>query len=129
MKVMKQRLQEGDSEVFDLAWLDQEELAALQRGMLANSDNEICEYWLRSLNEQAAIRARRLRIVPGSECKELDFSQYSISDLDAAQLIFGCMRGQFNASGKSTGERFCKLIVEYCGAAISTSKSLHSRDR
>jgi hypothetical protein len=32
----------GGSDVFDLAWLDQEELEALLRAMLANSDNEIC---------------------------------------------------------------------------------------
>ena len=71
---MKQRFQRGDSDIFDLAWLDQEELAALQRVMLADSDDEICAYWLRSLDEQAAIRTGRLRIVPASEGKELDFN-------------------------------------------------------
>ena len=79
---MKQRFQRGDSDVFDLAWLDQEELEALQRVMLANSDNEICAYWLRSLNEQAAIRTGKLRIIPGAEARDPDFKQYLITDLD-----------------------------------------------
>jgi hypothetical protein len=50
---MKQRFQRDDPDVFDLAWLDDEELAVLQR-ILADHENEICAYWLRSLNEQAA---------------------------------------------------------------------------
>lgn len=50
---MKQRFQRVDPNVFDLAWFDDEELEALQRVMLSNRENEICAYWLRSLNEQA----------------------------------------------------------------------------
>ena len=102
---MKKRLQRHDPDVFNLAWLDDEELAALQR-TLANRENEICSYWLRSLNEQSAIRTGKLRIFPGTEARDPDFNQYSISDLDAAQLIFGGLESQFNAGAKSTGERF-----------------------
>ena len=103
---MKQRFQKGDPDVFDLAWLDIEELEALQRAMLSHSRNEICAYWLRSLNEQAAIRTGKLRIIPGTEARDPDLKQYSISELDAAHLIFGGIESQFNAMGKSTGERF-----------------------
>jgi hypothetical protein len=67
---MKQRFQKGDPDVFDLAWLDDEELNALQRAMLANRTNEICAYWLRSLNEQAAIRTGKLRFIPGTEASQ-----------------------------------------------------------
>ncbi len=86
---MKQPSQKDDPDVFNLAWLDDEELKALQRAMLANRTNEICAYWLRSLNEQSAIRTGKLRIIPGSEARYPDFNQYSISDLYAARLIFG----------------------------------------
>ena len=126
---MKQRFQRGDSDVFDLAWLDQEELEALQRVMLANSDNEICAYWLRSLNEQAAIRTGKLRIIPGTEARDPDFKQYSISDLDAAQTIFGGMRSQFNESSKSMGERFCEMVIKYCSEAIERKQESSSAGR
>jgi hypothetical protein len=69
---------------------------------------------LRSLNEQSAIRTGELRIFPGTEARDPDFNQYSIGELDAAQLTFGDMKNQFNATGKSTGERFCELLVK-CG--------------
>ncbi len=69
---MKERFQRDDPDVFDLAWLEDEELEALQRAMLANVRNEICAYWLRSLNDQAAIRIGKLRIIPGSEARDLD---------------------------------------------------------
>jgi hypothetical protein len=72
---MKQRFQRNDPDVFDLAWLDDEELKALQRAMLSNSQNEICAYWLRSLNEQSAIRTGKLRIIPGTEARDPDFQQ------------------------------------------------------
>ena len=107
---MEQPFQIGDPDVFDLAWLDDEELEALQRAMLADRSNEICTYWLRSLNEQAAIRTGKLRIMPGTEARDPDFKQYSISELDAAQLIFGVIESQFNAMGKSTGERFVNVL-------------------
>jgi hypothetical protein len=66
-----------------LAWLDDEELYALQRAMLSNGRNEICGHRLRSLNEQAAIRIGKL----GSSRdrgQRPDFEQYLISELDAA---------------------------------------------
>jgi hypothetical protein len=115
---MKQRLQRVDPDVFDLAWLDDEELEALRRALISNSENEICAYWLRSLNEQAAIRTGKLRIVPGTEARDPDLKQYSLSELDAAQLIFEGIRSQLNARGKSTGERFCELLVKCCSEAI-----------
>jgi hypothetical protein len=125
---MKQLFQRGDSDVFDLGWLDQEELQALQRVMLANSDNQICAYWLRSLNEQAAIRTEKLRIIPGTEARDPDFKQYSISDLDAAQIIFGGMRSQFNDSGKLMGERFCEMLVKCCSEAMERKQESSSVD-
>jgi hypothetical protein len=44
--------------------------------------------------------------------------QYSISKLDAARLIFGGMESQFSASGKSTGKRFCELLIACCSEAL-----------
>ena len=126
---MKQRFQRGDSDVFDLAWLDPEELETLQRAMLTNGDNKICAYWLRSLNEQAAIRTGKLRIIPGTEARDPDFKQYSISDLDAAQIIFGGMRSQFNESSKSMGERFCEMVIKCCSEAIERKQESSSADR
>src|SRR5918999_1778168 len=126
---MKQRFQRGDSEVFVLACLDQEELEALQRVMLANSDNEICAYWLRSLNEQAAIRTGKLRIIPGTEARDPNLNRYSMSELDAARLIFGVIENQFNASGKSTGKRFCELLVACCSEALERKQQSSLRDR
>ncbi len=35
---MKQRFQESDPDVFNLAWLDDEELEALQRAMVTNHE-------------------------------------------------------------------------------------------
>jgi hypothetical protein len=48
------------------------------------------------LNEQATIRTGKLRIIPGTEARDPDFNQYSVSELDAAQLIFGGLENQFN---------------------------------
>ena len=126
---MKQRFQRGDPNVFDLAWLDDEELETLQRAMLSTNENEICAYWLRSFNEQAAIRTGKLRIIPGTEARDPDFKKYSMSDLDAAQTIFGGMRSQFNDSGKLMGERFCEMLVNCCREAIERKQESSSRYR
>jgi hypothetical protein len=126
---MKQPSQKDDPDVFNLAWLDDEELKALQRAMLANRTNEICAYWLRSLNEQSAIRTGKLRIIPGSEARDPDFNQYSISDLDAARLIFGGIEDQLNAIGKPTGQRFCELLVKCCSDAIERKQESSSPAR
>ena len=126
---MKQRFRRVDPDVFDLAWLDEEELEALQRAMLSNSKNEICAYWLRSLNEQAAIRTGKLRIIPGTEARDPDFKQSSISELDAARLIFGGIENQLKAMGKSTGERFCELLVKCCSEAIKRKLQVLSPNR
>ena len=123
---MKEQVQRGDPGVFDLAWLDDEELEALRRAMLSNRRNEICAYWLRSLNEQAAIRARKLRIIPGNEARDPDFKEYSFSDLDAAQLIFGGIGSQLNAMGKSAGKRFCELLIKCCSEAIKRKQESSS---
>ena len=77
---MKHRFQRSP-DVFDLAWLEDEELKALQRAMLANRTNEICAYWLRSLNEQSAIRTGKLRIIPGSAARDPNLNQFSVSVL------------------------------------------------
>jgi hypothetical protein len=98
-------------------------------GTLADRENEICGYSQRSLNEQAAIRTGKLRIIPGTEARDPEFKQYSISDLDVAQLIFASMGSQFNASGKSTGKRFCELLVACCSEAIECKKESSSADR
>ena len=126
---MKQRFQRDDPDVFNLAWLDDKELEALRRALVQNSENEICAYWLRSLNEQAAIRTGKLRIIPGTEARDPDFKQYSISELDAARLIFGGMGSQFSASGKTTGKRFCELLVACCSEAIEGKQESSSCDQ
>ena len=77
--------------------LDDGELKALQRAMLANGTSEICAYWLGSLNEQSAIRTGKLRI-HGSEAKDPNLNQFSISELDAAQLIFSCVKSNSMSS-------------------------------
>ena len=123
---MGKRFQRNDPDVFDLAWLDDEELKALQRTMLTNRTNEICAFWLRSLNEQSAIRTGKLRVFPGTEARNPDFKQYSFSDLDAAQLMFGGMENQFNTIGKSTGGRFCELVVKCCREAIERQQESSS---
>jgi hypothetical protein len=69
--------------------------------MLSNGRNEICAYWLRSLDEQAAIRTGKLRIIPGTEARDPKFKQYSISELDAARLIFGGIENQTQRHGVS----------------------------
>jgi hypothetical protein len=104
----------GDPDVFDLAWLDHEELHKLQQAMLLSRENEICAYWLHCLSEQLAIRAGKLRIIPGAEARDPDFKQYPVSNLRAAQLIFAAMRNDFRATGKSTGQRFCEMLVKCC---------------
>jgi len=126
---MKQRYQRVDPHVFDLAWLDDKELEALQRTMLSNHENEICAYWLRSLKEQAAIRTGKLRIIPGTEARDPGFKRYSISELDAARLIFGGFENQLKAVGKSTGERFCELLVKCCSEAIKRKREFSSPNR
>ena len=126
---MKQPFQTVDRDVFDLAWLDDQELERLQRAMLSNSANELCAYWLRSLNEQAAIHTGKLRIIPGTEARDPNFDQYSISDLDAARFIFGGIEDQLNAIGKSTGKRFCELLVKCCSEAIQRRQESLSPDR
>jgi|SRR5688572_18056684 len=126
---MKQRFQRSDPDVFNLAWLDDEELEALRRELLSKSKNEICAYWLRSLNEQAAIRTGKLRIIPGTEARDPDFKQYPISELDAARSMFGGIENQLNAMGKSMGERFCELLVKCCSEAIERKQQSSSPDR
>ena len=67
---MKRQSQKGGPDVFDLAWLDDEELHKLQEAMQSNRENHICGYWLHCLNEQLAIRAGKLRIMPGAEARD-----------------------------------------------------------
>jgi hypothetical protein len=115
---MKRKFQKGDPDAFDLAWLDDEELHKLQEAMLSYRENEICAYWLHCLNEQLAIRARKLRIMPGAEARDPDLKQYPISDLHAARLIFRALGIDFKATGKPTGQRFCEMLVQSCEGAL-----------
>ena len=115
---MKRQFQKSDPNFFDLAWLDDEELHKLREVMLSNHENDICAYWLHCLNEQVAIRAGKLRIIPGAEGRNPDFRQYPISDLHAAQLIFGSIGSDFKAMSKSTGQRFCEMLVQCCEGGL-----------
>jgi hypothetical protein len=105
-----------------LAWLDDEELHKLQEAMLSSCDNKVCAYWLHCLNEQVAIRAAKLRILPGAEARDPDFKHYPISDLHAAQLVFGAMGTHFKDIDKSNGQRFCEMLVECCDGGLSERK-------
>jgi hypothetical protein len=78
--------------------------------MLSYRENEICAYWLHCLKEQIAIRAGKLRIIPGAEARDPDFKQYPISDPHAAQLLFGAIGIHFKDIGKSIGQRFCDML-------------------
>jgi hypothetical protein len=74
---MKRRFQKVDPDAFDLAWLDDEELHKLQETMLLYPENDICAYWLHCLKEQMAIRAGKLRVLPGAEARDPRFKAIS----------------------------------------------------
>jgi hypothetical protein len=120
---MKRQFQKSDPDVFDLAWLDDEELHKLQEAMLSYPENDICVYWLHCLKEQAAIRAGKLRIIPGAEARDPNFEQYPISDLHAAQLIIDAMGLHFKDVGKSTGQRCCEMLVQCCEGALERKRN------
>ena len=103
---MKRHFQKANPDAFDLAWLDDEELHKLQEAMLSYGENEM------------AIRAGKLRIIPGAEARDPDLKQYPISDLHAARLIFRAIGSDFKATGKSTGQRFCEMMVQCCEGAL-----------
>jgi hypothetical protein len=107
---MKRHFQRSYPDVFDLAWLDDEELKKLHEAMQSNRENHMCGYWLHCLNEQLAIRANKLRIIPGAEARDPDLRQYTLSELHAAQVIFGAVGNNFKGIGKSTGQRFCEML-------------------
>jgi hypothetical protein len=124
---MNRQFHEGDPEVFDLAWLSDQELEMLQGAMLSNDQNAICAYWLRSLNEQAALRTGKLRIIPGAEARDPDFEQYSVTDLHAAQSIFGAIANQLTADSSSAGQCFCEMLVQCCRDGLERKReSLNS---
>jgi hypothetical protein len=120
---MKQRFQKADPNFFDLAWLDDEELHKLQEAMLSSRENDICAYWLHCLNEQIAIRAGKLRILPGAEARDPVFEKYPISDLNAGQVIFGAIASHFKDIGKSTGQRFCEMLIQCCEGALECKRN------
>jgi hypothetical protein len=124
---MTREFQKGDPDVFDLAWLDDEELRKLQEAMLSSRENGICAYWLHCLNEQMAIRAGKLHIFPGAEARDPDLRQYPISDIDSAELIFGAIGSDFKALGKSICQRFCEMLVQYCEAGLLECKQKAAR--
>ncbi len=74
---MKRHFQKAGPDAFNLAWLDDEELHKLQEAMLSYHENDICAYWLHCLKEQMAIRAGKLRILPGAEARDPDLKQVS----------------------------------------------------
>jgi hypothetical protein len=115
---MKRQSQKGYPDLFDLAWLDDEELHKLQEAMVSYRENELCAYWLHCFNEQLAIRAGKLRIMPGAEARDPDLKRYPISDLHAARLIFRAIGIDFKVAGKPTGQRFCEMLVECCEGAL-----------
>jgi hypothetical protein len=116
---MKQQFQKDDPDIFDLAWLDDEELHKLQEAMLSYHENA---YWLHCLNEQVAIRAGKLRVIPGAEARDPAFKQYPIRDLHAAQLILDAIGSHFKAIGKSIGQRFYEMLVQCCEGALLDHK-------
>ena len=120
---MERKFHKGDRGVFDLAWLDDEELQKLQETMLSNYENDICVYWLHCLKEQVAIRAGKLRILPGAESRDPDLKKYQIRDLHAAQLIFGTLGNDFKATGKATGQHFCEMLVQCCESALGCERN------
>lgn len=75
---------------------------------------------------QGTIRAKKLRIVSGTEARDPDFKQYSISELDAARSIFGGIEIHFKAIGKSLGARFCELLAKCCNEAIERKQESSS---
>ena len=115
---MKRKFRKGHPDVFELAWLDDEELHKLQEAMLSYRENEVCAYWLHCLNEQLAIRASKLRIILGAEGRDPDLKQYPVSDLHAARLIFRAIGIDFKATSKPTGQRFCEMLVQCCEGAL-----------
>jgi hypothetical protein len=115
---MKRRFQKGHPDVFDLAWLDDEELHKLQEAMQSNRENEVCAYWLHCLNEQLAIRAGKLRIMPHAEARDPDLKQCPISHLHAARLLFHAIGIDFKSTGKPTGQRFCEMLVQCCEGSL-----------
>ena len=73
---MKRQSQKGNPDLFDLAWLDDEELHKLQEAMVSYRENELCGYWLHCLNEKLTIRASKLRIMAAADARDPDLKQY-----------------------------------------------------
>ena len=120
---MKRRFQKANTDAFNLAWLDIEELHQLQAAMLSYPENDICAYWLHCLNEQRAIRAGKLRILPGAEARNPVFEKYPISDLNAGRVIFGAIASHFKDIGKSIGQRFCEMLIQCCEGALECKRN------
>ena len=112
--MMSEPIELDDPNVFDLAWLDDDELQTLQEVLLANRQNQICAQWLQPFNEQAAIRRGKLRMIHGTDEQDIDFTQYPATDLHAAQPIFRTVAKQFKRLRKRTGQRFCEMMILHC---------------
>ena len=123
---MKRQFPIGDPDVFDLAWLDDEELRKLQEAMLSSCENDICAYWLHCLNERWRFALTNFALFPGRG-QEPDFKQYPISVLHAAKLIFGAIGSDFKAIGKPIAQRFCEMLVQCCEGTVdrAQAESLH----
>jgi hypothetical protein len=108
---MKRRKQLGQQypdhpDAFDLAWLDDEEIHKLQEAMQSNRENHICGYWLHCLNEQLAIRAGKLHIMPRCRGQTPRFKAISVSHLHAAGLT--------SALSESTSELLLNQPANAC---------------
>lgn len=54
------------------------------------------------------------------------FKQYPISELHAAQLIFGVIGSDFKAMGEATAQRFCEMLVPCCEDVLERNRKSSS---
>jgi hypothetical protein len=120
--MMSESINLDDPNVFDLAWLDDDELQTLQDVLLANRKNQICAQWLQPFIEQAAIRTDKLRMIHRADEQDIDFTQYTGGDLHAAQPIFRAVAKQFKFRRKRTGQRFCEMMILHCVGGLEAQE-------
>jgi hypothetical protein len=120
--MMSEPIELDNPNVFDLAWLDDDELQTLQEVLLANRKNQICAQWLQPFNEQAAIRSGKLRIIRGADEQDIDFTQHTAVDLHDAQPIFRAVAKQFKSLRKRIGQRFCEMMILHCIGALEAQE-------
>jgi hypothetical protein len=121
---MSEPIELDDPNVFDLAWLDDDELQTLQEVLLANRNNQICAEWLQPFTEQAAIRSGKLRMIRGAAEQDIEFMQYTARDLRAAQPIFRAVAKKFKCLRKRTGQRFCEMMILHCIGGLEAKEKI-----